>query len=170
MSGCRSIGPLLDGFYDRELGSVERWRVQRHLLRCESCRCELESLRHVGRYVRAAVVGVAEPDVWTSIERQLPLPARVPLRSRRSLTRHHMVWAPALAAAGAAFLFLLTPATISTFGSFDRSGASGVVRSIFAPKRTVMVLEAEKADEPTIIWLMDELGERTPEESTSVGI
>jgi hypothetical protein len=42
------------------------------------------------------------------------------------------------------------------------AGPSGVVRSIYAPERPVMVLEAEKSDDPTIIWLMDEAPEDVP--------
>ncbi len=33
-----------------------------------------------------------------------------------------------------------------------------------------MMLEADRSDDSTIIWLMDELGEQSPEVSESVGI
>ena len=75
-----------------------------------------------------------------------------------------------VAAAAAAFagIFLVTTDDSSRLASMN--AASGVVRSVYAKERQVMVLEADRPGDSTIIWLMDEEGEQTPEVSKSVGI
>jgi anti-sigma factor RsiW len=165
MSACNRIGLLLDGYYDRELGSLERWRVERHLARCGACRHDLASLEAVGGCVRAAVAGQAEPDFWAGIAGRLapaPVTRRAPRRSRFALPG--LVTAAAAAAAAALFVDLELP-TVAT-----DTGEGGVVRSIFANERPVVLLEAERSDDSTIIWLMDEHKAPVQEVSTRVGI
>ena len=174
MSGCQSIGALLDGYHDGELGSLERWRVQRHLAGCAACRDELASLAQLGGLVRTAVGRAPEPDMWDAIAARLP--SRRPERERpgnatpRAPTRRR--WLAPLrvgtAAAACAAAFLVTTSDSGHLASI--SGASGVVRSIYSHERPVMVLEPETSDDATIIWLMDESGEQSPEVSESVGI
>ncbi|RIL05410.1 MAG: hypothetical protein DCC71_10475 [Proteobacteria bacterium] len=170
MSACKSIGPLLDGYHDRELGSLERWRVDRHLAACPACRRDLASLDAVGALVRASVAGVPEPDVWGSIASQLPSRARTqapPRRGRAARIRRTLLPGIAAAAAAAAAVYLVSDVELAPGDA--ASGASGVVRSVYAPSAAVMVLEAEKSDDPTIIWLMEPQPE-IREVSTSVGI
>jgi anti-sigma factor RsiW len=173
MSGCQSIGALLDGYHDGELGSLERWRVQRHLAGCAACRGELASLAQLGGLVRAAVGRAPEPDLWDAIAQRLP--ARRPERERLGAHRRapsRRRWLPPLrvgaAAAACAVAFLVTTSDSGRLASIG--GASGVVRSIYAKERPVMVLEPENSDDATIIWLMDEAGEQSPEVSQSVGV
>ena len=163
MSACDNVGPLLDGYYDGELDSLERTRVEHHLQSCDACRRDLTSLEAVGHAVRAAVAGTQTPDVWRAIASQLPPErARVvaPLRARAPQRRR---WIPAVAAAAVAasiFLVILDPGGF--LGPDADIGPSGVVRSIYAPDRAVMVMEAEKSDDPTIIWLMEDAPEAAP--------
>jgi len=169
---CQSIGPLLDGYYDGELGSIERWRVQRHLGGCAVCRDEFARLARVGGWVREAVGPAREPDLWGAIAQQLPVrdrtPRRVELRSAPLRPRLRKPIAAAIAAAGFAGAYWF--ATPDTGRLASLPGTSGMVRSIYAKERPVMVLESQNSDEPTIIWLMDEVGEQAPEVSESVGI
>lgn len=172
MSGCRRVGPLLDGYHDGELGSFRRRRVERHLADCDGCRHELASLRRIGDWLRASDDAISGPDLWSAIATRLPRHRPV---AEAATARPAWRWAaPALAggvgAALAGLLLFGSPPPPSPEAIVAANEASGVVRSIFAPKRPVMVFEAEQRDDPTIIWLVDELGERTPEVSTSVGI
>jgi anti-sigma factor RsiW len=172
MSECQGIGASLDGYHDGELGLLERWRVRRHLAGCGACRDELASLAHFGGWLREAVGDEPQPELWDAIAQRLPAHRPAPERSRaRSVPSRRRVL-PGLtvtaAAAAIAAAFLVTTSDTGRLASFG--GASGVVRSIYANRRPVMVLEAESTDDPTIIWLMDELGEQTPEVSESVGI
>jgi anti-sigma factor RsiW len=163
MSACKSIGPLLDGYHDGELGSLERWRVQRHLTGCGACRHDLASLEQIGGFVRASVAGAGATDLWDAIEARLPA-ARPAPPPRRAL-RPRMLWMPGIAAAAAA-------AVLALWLPIDADrGPSGVVRSVYSPERSVMVLEAEQSDDPTIIWVMDEQGGGAAQEgSPGVGI
>jgi anti-sigma factor RsiW len=164
MSACNRIGPLLDGYYDRELGSLERWRVERHLARCGDCRHDLASLEAVGGCVRAAVAGQAEPDFWAGIaDRLTPAPVERPAPRRSRLVIPGLVTAAAAAAAASALFFEVELPAIEP-------GARGVVRSIYANDRPVVLLEAERSDDSTIIWLMDDEKHPVQEVSTRVGI
>jgi anti-sigma factor RsiW len=156
MSACANVGPLLDGYHDGELDAIERNRVESHLTTCAVCRTDLASLGAVGRAVRAAVSGTDSPDLWDAIARDLPqsrAPRPAPARRRAPGRRR---WLPAAAAAASLYL-LVGPDALLPGG--EDAGASGVVRSLYAPERSVMVLEAEQGDDPTIIWVMDEATE-----------
>lgn len=172
MSGCESIGVLLDGYHDGELGSLERVRVERHLAGCSACRDELASLAQLGGLVRTAVGRAPEPDLWDAIAERLPSrrpererlgASRAPLRRRRWLTPMRV--GAAVAASAAALLVTISETPVAPVGA-----ASGVVRSIYAQERPVMVFEPENSDDATVIWLMDEQGEQSPEVSQVVGI
>ena len=73
-----------------------------------------------------------------------------------------------VAAAAFAGTFLVTTSDSGHLASLR--SVSGVVRSVYANERQVMVLEADSAEDSTIIWLMDDVGEQSPEGSESVGI
>jgi anti-sigma factor RsiW len=173
MSGCQSIGALLDGYHDGELGSLERWRVQRHLAGCAGCRGELASLSQLGNLVRGAVGRTPESDLWDAIAERLPSrrPERERLGTRRAPSSRRR-WLPSLgvgaAVAASAAAFLVTTSDPGRLASIE--GASGMVRSIYAKERRVMVLEPERGGDPAIIWLIDDQGEQSPEVSESVGI
>jgi anti-sigma factor RsiW len=170
MSGCQSIGASLDGFHDGELGRFERWRVQRHLAGCGACRDELASLAQLGGWVRIAVSDAPPPELWDAIEQRLPRRRPAAARVRGVPSRRRRLSPIGVAAAAAAFagVSLLTMSDSGRLASLR--AASGVVRSIYANERQVMVLEAESAEDSTIIWLMDEVGEQSPEVSESVEI
>ena len=172
MSECQGIGALLDGYHDGELGLFERWRVRRHLAGCSACRDELASLAHFGGLLRAAVGTVPEPAMWDAIAQRLPVRRPAPERSRvRSVpSRRRVLPGLTITAAAAAVVAALLVTTSDSGRQAALGGASGVVRSIYANRRPVMVLEAESGNDSTIIWLMDELGEQSPEVSESVGI
>ena len=157
MSTCANVGPLLDGYHDGELDPFERTRVERHLAACAACRRDLASLRLVGEAVRATVAGVQTPDLWHAIAAELPAERRrhrsaTPVLRRRAAAGRRR-WIPAAAAVAAGVLLYAV-----TLTEPEDLGPSGVVRSIYAPERPVIVLEAEKKGDPTIIWLMDEDG------------
>ena len=157
MSACGNIGPLLDGYFDGELDPSERTRVERHLATCAVCRRDLASLGAVGNAVRATVAGTHSPDLWRGIEAHLrpPRATRTPRRARAPQRGHR--WLPGAATAAAvASVFLATFQLAQPLPPVADAGPTGVVRSIYAPERPVMVMEAEKSDDPTIIWLMDD--------------
>ena len=170
MSACQNIGVLLDGFHDGELGRFERWRVQRHLAGCGACRDELTSLTQLGGWLRVAVSDAPTPELWDAIEPRLPLPVPVPARPHVRRVPLRPRWLSPIGVAAAAFAgtFLVTTSDSGHLASLH--AMSGVVRSIYAKERQVMVLEAENAEDSTIIWLMDDVGEQSPEGSESVGI
>ena len=173
MSGCQSIGALLDGYHDGEIGSLERWRVQRHLAGCGACREELASLAQLGGLVRDAVGRAPAPDLWDAIAERLPSrrPERERLGTQRRAPQRRRWLSPlrvGTAAAACAAAFMVTISDSGRLASIG--GASGVVRSIYAKERAVMVIEPETSDDATIIWLMDESGEQSPEVSEVVGI
>jgi len=154
MTACDNVGPLLDGYHDDELDALERRRVEQHLAGCAACRRDLASLGAVGRAVRDAVAGVAAPDLWDAISRELPAARARESAPPRMRAPRRRRWLPATvaAAAVAASVFLLWPVP---------EGPSGVVRSVYAPEHPVMVLEADDSDDPTIIWLMNDAPEAT---------
>lgn len=172
MSECNGIGALLDGYRDGELGAFERWRVRRHLVGCSACREELASLEQLGGWLREAAGDAPQPDLWDAIAQRLPRRRAAPERSRvRSVpSRRRGLPAHRVAAVAAVIVAALLLTTSDSGRVASLSGASGVVRSIYANKRPVMILEAESSNDSTIIWLMDELGEQSPEVSESVGI
>lgn len=172
MSECQGIGELLDGYHDGELGFFERWRVGRHLAGCSACRDELASLEDFGGLLRAAVGDAPEPSLWDAIAQRLPVRRSTAGRSRvRGVpSRRRVVPGLGVAAAAAAIVAAVLVTTSDSGRQTVLGGASGVVRSIYANRRPVMVLEAETGNDSTIIWLMDELGEQAPEVSEIVRI
>ncbi len=158
-ASCQRVEQLLHGYRDRELGALGRWRVRRHLGGCADCRGELAGLEALGGFVREALEEDVVPDLWGGIAARLPAED-----ARRRVEREAYqsgpsswgrLWAPMGAAAAvsvalAAALVWLQPAAPAPPG--------GVVRSIYSPARSVVVLEG--THENTIIWVVDDVGER----------
>jgi anti-sigma factor RsiW len=161
MTGCQGVGERLDAYHDAELGAFDRWQVRRHLARCPACRDELADLARVGGWVRSSHDDAAAPDLWAGIAARLPAPRSEPARARAArFSFGFPAFGAAAAAAAVAALFLLQP---TFFGIEERNG----IRSLDTHGRPVMVLES--AEQPTIIWLMDEK-ESVPEVWKSVWI
>lgn len=170
MNRCERIGVMLDAYHDQELGIVHRWRVGRHLARCEDCRRELDALSRVGPFVREALASdgrdAREPQLWAELALRLPAgPAA------RADTLGSPRWdfalpagAGALVAAALAGVLLWNVGVVPTVAPPE-----GVVRSLNAHGRPVMVLDGA-ADQSTIIWLMDDAAAKGPEEAASVWI
>lgn len=161
MNECRSA-VFLDAYHDREMGWIHRWRLGRHLRRCETCRRELHELDQVGEWVRGSEPVSAAPDLWPSIAAQLPELDREiatgapPIASRAAgLPRFALPLGAGIAVATAALgLALLWPE--------PPRATTGVVRSLYSPSQPVMVLE--DSEESTIIWVMDNPADQRSEE------
>jgi anti-sigma factor RsiW len=171
MSGCERIGPLLDAYHDGELGRLRRWNVRRHLGGCASCRDELASLDGIGSWVRDSVAPPAvDLDLWGEIRWRLPAGSQGSETARRRGAERRPLRSvfgmPALGAgvvaSALALLVLVGPPEL--FGS----AGGTVVRSLNTHGRPVMVLHGP--DDATIIWLMDEEGVQSAEDSSSVWI
>jgi len=171
MSACQRIGPLLDAYHDGELGRLRRFRVRRHVARCDGCREELDALAGIGAWVRESLEAARPPDLWEELRWQLPARRPQPeptMRERvgRVGPARAAFGIPALGAgivaAGVALSVLLGPPRL--FESATRT----VVRSLNTHGRPVMVLDGP--DDATIIWLMDDPGVQGVEDSTSVWI
>jgi anti-sigma factor RsiW len=165
MNRCERMAPLLDGYHDGELGFLDRWRVERHLAGCPTCRSELAGVGAVGAWVRESVGSPRDPNLWPEIALQLPASpagaASVRIRSWRVV-----VPGAAAAVATAAAALLLTWSTVAPAPS-----SQGVVRSLNTHGRPVMVLDGLK-DDPTIIWMMDDgsATQRSSEDAANVWI
>lgn len=72
MSACPKFEVLLSGYRDGELGSVSRWRVERHLACCASCARALKALEKIGACVKDNEAAVGHPDLWEKIRVGLP--------------------------------------------------------------------------------------------------
>ena len=57
---CEAIKPLLMGLLDNELTDTEKIEVNEHLIRCSTCRDELEQLKMVSNNLSA--ISYLEPD------------------------------------------------------------------------------------------------------------
>lgn len=174
MSACERIGPLLDAYHDGELGRLRRWTVRRHLDGCEGCRDELTGLGGIGTWVRDAVETAPAPpapDVWSDIRWRLPgrRPGepRAERKSRAARAARSAFGVPAALGAGGvaaalALLFLVGPPELLG------PAAGNVVRSLNTHGRPVLVLD--RPGDATIIWLMDEEGIQSAEDTSSVWI
>ena len=165
MSGCHRVGPLLDGYHDRELRLLARWRVGRHLDRCPACREELAGLARLGDRMREAPSTGPDPDLWSEVAACLPRAAPATVRVRWRVPRLAPI-ASATLVAGAVAAFWLAPPGL--FSPVESTSGSGVVQSINAHGQPVMVFD--EPDDATIIWLMDDPGREGSEEVASVWI
>lgn len=172
MDRCEQIGLMLDAYHDRELGVLGRWRVARHLARCASCRRSLDEIEHVGSWVREALADATPPDLgpelWADIAARLPAAAPAPRRSLGALLPRWDFALPAGAATLVAAAFCGVLLWQTQLAEPPAALPEGVVRSLNAHGRSVMVLDGPRA-ESTIIWLMDEAAEPA-EELASVWI
>jgi anti-sigma factor RsiW len=162
MSQCDRSTARLHAYHDRELGPWARWRLERHLGQCASCRFELDRLRHVGEWVRGAAALEEAPDLWGRIAVRLAAldreveGAALPRRAARpGLPRFAVPLGAGVAVATAALVVL------TLLGS-EPPPMRGAVRSLYSPTQPVMVLE--DSEDSTIIWVMDAPIEQGSEE------
>ena len=68
---CRDVQPLTGSFLDGELPEEMLDRIQRHVLRCDACRCEVESLRTSLDVLRTglAIQSPGEPFILSALHR-----------------------------------------------------------------------------------------------------
>jgi len=171
MSTCDRIGPFLDAYHDGELGRLRRWNVRRHVEGCPDCRDELAALAGIGAWVRDSLEDAPTPDLWSDIHWRLPrrpsAPAGSRVEPRRVPAGRSTFGIPTLGVGvvGAALaLLVLVGPPAELFGSAART----VVRSLNTHGRPVMVLDGP--GDATIIWLMDEEGAQSAEDTSSVWI
>ncbi len=154
MTGLQREEELLHAYYDGELSGFARWRFERKLSSSAALRQELENLKSIGGWVRAADADVAAPDLWDKIA--LHLPAEEARRAERQETASASFWPGlvkpfgALAAAGAAaavLAFGLMP------GDTETMGAATTVHWMDSGERNVMVFQGD--EETTFIWVLD---------------
>jgi len=72
MFSCSKIRRQLGAYHDGELSPQDRTAVERHLVRCRSCRTALESLHGLGRALRIVEV----PPVPLNLARRIMAKAR----------------------------------------------------------------------------------------------
>ncbi len=72
VSACEEFEFLLSGYQDGELGTVSRWRVERHLALCPGCTRALQSLKKISACVKEKEAALGHPDLWEKIRISLP--------------------------------------------------------------------------------------------------
>lgn len=177
MSRCEGRGPELGAFRDGELGRLARWRLERHLRRCDTCREELRRLEHVATWVRSAaeLESAPNPDLWAELALRLPPRLEEPARAAPRAGRPWFLPLGAgVAAAFAAILLIreepapsLEPAGSQIARQPEPASAdAGAVRALYAPAQPVVVVE--DSAESTIIWVMDPLLDSRQEDGADV--
>jgi anti-sigma factor RsiW len=142
--------PLLVG--GDALGLDHR-RVERHLIRCPSCRARLEALEATQHALSAAAaVDPVSPSVeslWPALSEQIRVNPRPRIRSAWALhparRRLPLVWALP-AAAIAAGVFITLGLIISRDYRSHQSTRNVVVRSQFKPKKSVRLMTDASLD------------------------
>jgi anti-sigma factor RsiW len=66
-SSCRRFELLLQSYVDGEITRGERERVETHVVECQGCAQELESLRHLSGLLRSGPVRVVSPGFEESL-------------------------------------------------------------------------------------------------------
>jgi anti-sigma factor RsiW len=160
------LGRALGAYHDGELRGLARWRFERRLRRDPTLRHELALLEELGEAVRKAGAGAPGPDLWDRIALRLPAAdarrAEVRRASDRRARRAWLVGAPL----GAAAAVGLGAVVIVALGQ-PRRPPEGVVRWMYAGKRSVLVLEDPATPDTTIIWVLD--GSQQPAAGGSSG-
>jgi|GEM_PF-485236 len=172
-------GELLSRFTDGEVSDRERRIVTAHLEKCSDCRRALAEHRRFSSLLQSGVEkGVAEID-FQEVETRLqtyrrgerkiraggPPVRRLPLLPAGLFSSKRM-YVPALAAAAAVALFVLT-----LFGRpAPETRPSAIVKSFQGPVQSVMILQTPESHE-TILWFSesDMTEEAGPAEDDTLG-
>lgn len=92
---CKRVLKRLNAFSDKELENYEAKQIAEHLISCESCRKELESLQSINRLLDK----VQEIELSPSLQKRLALiPQTKPKRNSRFRTPVRVAPLPAAAA------------------------------------------------------------------------
>lgn len=104
---CDQVQPLLEAFTDRALGWGTAWRVRRHLAACPACASELAGTRLLNSRVRLWRDVSAPAGLQSRIAAALPAAAPVAVSRRPLVVRRAAVGLAGVAAASAAFFWLV---------------------------------------------------------------
>lgn len=156
----RSRLPLLAG---GDVLGLDHRRVERHLLRCPSCRTRLADLRASQAVLaRAAVVDPTAPataTLWPALAEQIRANPRPSVRSAWTLhpTRRRRSWAWAVPAAALAAGALLTIGLVLARDHLSprRPSRNVVVKSQFYPRKSPRLLKDDAQSKPEIPRSLD---------------
>lgn len=145
----------LHAYHDGELWGLARWRFERRLAHSPALQRELKGLSELGLLLRERAAAAPGPELWDRIALRLPAAdARRDAAASERATARRIGWLRPLGAAAVALAvaalaaqqWLTAPAALEQ---------AGVVRWMDSRGRSVMVLEEDKQNEVTIIWLLD---------------
>jgi anti-sigma factor RsiW len=94
---CELSIELLSGYLDGELDDKQKAVVEKHLKECQSCRQELESLKHLNNYVKEQDIPQPSRDFVFTLNRRIM--EKIRKKSRPLFIRLAPVYAPVFAAA-----------------------------------------------------------------------
>ena len=165
----RHKSELISGLLDGQLGSVQRWRVLRHLRACPACATEYRQVRHARRLLRnnppTAQMSDSPEFFWSKVKQEIanrgeqsievPMPSLSP---RDWLGQHQL----ALASVAATFVAALGVLWF-TNAQLNQPGYVGPVVyrkahvrvekvATAIPNTVATVLDADKAG-VTVIWV-----------------
>ena len=159
---CSRSLKLLGKYFDGEATDHEREIVENHLLECQACQAQLDSLKGIHTLVAAPVEEAARqedfPWVWEKIGRRIRTQERPSaldfLRERLIFSQfwRKRVWVPALAAA----LLVMVIAAPFLMKKTSSPSEASVVVYVESQTNNVMVYESETDKETVaVIWLFE---------------
>jgi anti-sigma-K factor RskA len=159
---CSQTVKRLEKYFDGEMTEDERNLVEDHLLECQACRVELNSLKELHTLIATPVNEAARredfPWVWQKIEkciRTQEKPSRLEsLRQWLDLSPflRRRVWVPALAVA----LLVMVVTSPFVLKKTSSPSATSIVVYVESQTNNVMVYESETDQEDVaVIWLFE---------------
>jgi anti-sigma-K factor RskA len=140
----------LHAYHDGELRGLARWRFERRLARSPALQRKLRGLSELGLLLRERAAAAPGPELWDRIALRLPA---ADARREAAATERRLGWLRPLGAAAAALAIAAVAA--QQWLTAPALEQAGVVRWMDSRGRSVMVLEEDKQNEVTIIWLLD---------------
>ena len=144
----------LHAYHDGELRGLARWRFERRLARSPALQRELRGISELGLLLRERAAAAPGPELWDRIALRLPAAdARREAAATEHATARRVGWLRPLGAAAAALAIAAVAA--QQWLTAPALEQAGVVRWMDSRGRSVMVLEEDKQNAVTIIWLLD---------------